>query len=56
MISSWALQVALELTPGTHTIQIAAAGAGVGASANATVSGNNTSVNQGALNVTVIKL
>lgn len=43
----------IELTPGTHTIGLAAAGTGVGN--NATVGGDNTSVLQGEVTVTILK-
>ena len=52
--STVATALAVTLAAGLHTIQVQAAGTG-GNSANATLSGDNTNVNQGTLSVLVIK-
>lgn len=54
VFSPWSLSSLATLAAGSHTITVLAAGTGQGS--DATVSGNNTSVNQGTLSVTVIKL
>jgi hypothetical protein len=55
MISPWSLSQVVPITAGSHTFSVFTSGTG-GASANATVSGNNTSVLQGTLNVVILKL
>ncbi|MBL0214092.1 MAG: hypothetical protein IPQ07_09415 [Myxococcales bacterium] len=52
--AAWNLTSLATLAPGSHTITVVAAGVGQGS--DATVSGSNTSVNQGTLNVVVLKL
>lgn len=55
MISAWSLCQVITLTAGSHTFSVRAAGV-AGAGSSATVSGNNTSPNQGTLNVVILKL
>ena len=53
MTGNWAMEAALPpLSPGQHTIEVAAASAGIGGS-TATVGGNNATVLQPALTVTI---
>jgi hypothetical protein len=52
-IAYWAQQVTVELPAGNHTVTVQSA---LQSGSSAAVSGNNTSVMQGVLNVTVIKL
>jgi len=54
MISNFDMSQAIPLTPGAHTIKVAAKGNG-GASSPALVSGDSTSVLQGELTVTIVK-
>lgn len=54
MFAPWNLTSLATVAAGAHTITVVAAGTGQGS--DATVSGSNTSVNQGTLSVTVLKL
>jgi len=52
-LTNWSMALSLLLSPGTHTILVAAS-LNPGSSASATVSGNNTSVLQGELTIMII--
>jgi hypothetical protein len=49
----WSIATTLQLTPGSHTIEVGARGIGIGS--NAIVSGDSTSVIQGSLNILILK-
>jgi|GEM_PF-7059674 len=55
MISGWSLSTAVTLPAGSHTFATVAIGVAVAGASNATVSGNNTSTNQGTITVMIIK-
>jgi len=53
--ASWSLSQVLALSAGSHTIAVRAVGVSLAGAVDATVSGNNTSPNQGTLNVVIIR-
>lgn len=53
--ASWSLSQVVALSAGSHTIAVRAVGVNLGGAVDATVSGNNTSPNQGTLNVVIIR-
>ncbi len=53
--AAWSLSHVLALAAGSHTIAVRALGINSAGTSDATVSGNNTSPNQGTLNVVILK-
>jgi len=54
MIAAWSISQVVNLAAGSHTFEVRAIGTSQGS--NATVSGDNTSVSQGTLTATILKL
>lgn len=55
MISNWSLFTTVSLIAGNHTFDVSVVGVNAAGASNATVSGNNTSVNQGTLSVVILR-
>lgn len=53
---AWSTSLVVPVSAGMHTIAVRALGVNVAGAVDATVSGNNTSANQGTLSVIVLKL
>lgn len=56
VLAYWSLSLAVTLPAGDNTISVVASGVSLGGSSDAEVSGDNTSVRQGALTTVVLKL
>ncbi|MBL8917503.1 MAG: hypothetical protein JNJ54_01470 [Myxococcaceae bacterium] len=56
MVSEWGMSSVVNLAAGSHTLAVRAIGVNVPGAVDATVSGNNTSPNQGTLSAVVLKL
>lgn len=55
MIANWSLSTVVSLAAGSHTFEVVVLGVNTVGASNATVSGNNTSTNQGTLSVVILK-
>jgi len=55
-MTAWSLSQVVTVAAGSHTFAVRAAGVNTAGAVDATVSGNNTSVNQGTLTAVVLKL